>query len=261
MDFTDTVTVIISSPFVVRMRNRMMSSSGVRQLRVDVVLIGVDGAALRGHLLNLGLDGAPLGVIQDKEANLPRPPTDDAHHRWPVIGHCPSTTPFVGPTTGWVGWVLVHLSFLTSILKHLIHLSYLIAQSSGRQIGLTCGLYLMPSVEQGLIIQPQLLGYLGCRVSLYNASHHQDNRAAVIMGPGPYRIRKDVVHPPAFPTPIAGNTFLTVFVGRLVWRQPMSIWASQPLWLQYPAQILVTFFFVQYFFDWKSHDPNLPCLC
>ena len=120
MDFAETIPIIVTRIFMVRVTNRHMPPTGVRDVTVGRAFIGVEKRAGLGVSFDLGLDRRLLSIITDGQTNVARGAPDHAQDGRPVVVHRACPRSIVGATPRRVIGIVMFLAFFASIFEHLV---------------------------------------------------------------------------------------------------------------------------------------------
>src|SRR4051794_14436221 len=84
MDFAKAISIVITGKFSLAVIDGMMVIPPLLQSVINVVFIGIDGAAFDNHMLNNGLNGWLLNILQHVNDYLTAP-LHETEHRWLFI--------------------------------------------------------------------------------------------------------------------------------------------------------------------------------
>lgn len=108
MDLENAITVIVTCPFMIGMRDGGMDA---KHMVVTVGFISVGGRLLTGEAVDMCGQSLSGGVKGDSQADLATFMLNVAYDRRPVTGVGPPPPSLVGPHAGWIVWVAVGLTF------------------------------------------------------------------------------------------------------------------------------------------------------
>lgn len=100
MNFPSAIAVIITSPFVSRMADRMVVGMSTV---IRAPLITTKERAFRGYIrINQSMAGSSIGMMADKVAMLTCVTRDKIDYRWSIGGIGATASPLVGPSSRWI---------------------------------------------------------------------------------------------------------------------------------------------------------------